>query len=78
MSSRADQLRAELALAETEEAFSEAKAARNTPDIVKLRDKVRKARAELRGALADTDAEYAAHKQQVREARAASRQAREG
>lgn len=74
--SRAEQLRAELAVAEVEEAFSAAKAARNTPKIAKLRDDVRKARAALQKALAETD-DLTELKQQVRETRARSRQARE-
>jgi hypothetical protein len=75
--SRADELRAELALAEVEEAFSAAKASRNTPAVQKARAKVRAARAELAALLAD-DGEYAALKADIRATREASRKAREG
>lgn len=74
--SRVDELRAQLALAEAEDELTQAKAAINTPEIAKLREKVRKARAELREALA-TAPDLTPIKERVRAAREAHRQARE-
>lgn len=74
--SRIDELRAQLALAEVEEELTNAKAAVNTPEIAKLREKVRKARHELREALAQHP-DLTEIKDRVRAARQAAREARE-
>lgn len=74
--SRVDELRAQLALAEVEEELTAAKAAVNTPEITKLREKVRKARQELREALAGGP-DLTDIKNRVRDARQAAREARE-
>jgi ElaB/YqjD/DUF883 family membrane-anchored ribosome-binding protein len=73
--SRIEDLRAQLELAEVEQELTDAKAAVNTPEIQKLREKVRKARQELREALADAP-DLTAVKEKVRAARQASREAR--
>lgn len=73
--SRADQLRAELALVELEDELSEAKAARNTPEVTAARAEVKAARDKLRDLLADAP-DLTDIKNRVREARQASREAR--
>lgn len=72
MSTRVETLRAQLELAIVEEELTEAKAAVNSPEVQKLREKVRKARAELREALA-AGPDISAVKEKVRAARAAAR-----
>lgn len=76
MSSRTDELRAQLELAEAEEEWTNAKAAVNTPEVVKAREKVRKARAELRDLLADAP-DLTEARERVQAARAAHRAKRE-
>jgi hypothetical protein len=76
MSSRTDELRAQLELAEAEEAWVAAKASVNTPEVLKAREKVRKARAELRDLLADAP-DLTEPRRRVQEARAAHRAKRE-
>lgn len=75
--SRIDELRAQLALAEVEEELTAAKAAISTPEITKLREKVRKARHELREALDAAAPDLVDLKARVREARQTHREARE-
>lgn len=77
--SRADDLRAELALAELEDELVAAKAARNTPEVLELKDQLRAIRGRL-AELVDPEAEarFVEVKERVRAARAAARIAREG
>lgn len=73
--SRADELRAQLALAELEEELTQAKAARETPEVAKARKKLKAARDELRELLAAAP-DLTDIKARVREARQAAREAR--
>lgn len=73
--SRADELRAELALAELEEELTEAKAARETPEVAEARAKFKAARDELRELLAGGP-DLTDIKNRLREARQAHREAR--
>jgi predicted nucleic acid-binding Zn-ribbon protein len=73
--SRIEDLRAQLELAEVEQELIDAKAAANTPEVQKAREKFRKARDEYREARAAAP-DLTEIKEKVRAAREAARSAR--